>query len=391
MIAAALAGLCQVRVEVRTNQASYLAGEPIFAAVDVTNIGTEPLGQSGCSYQEKLSVPDGATKHKPNLFGCFHGSGGNTGGGVYDLPLVNPGQTVTCWYLLKGYSLRSGAYALHVSGKAAVFWKSSPHHAYTDPVEGQVFDQSTKLVITDAPEAELRQRYAAYVADAEGWDIERRRRARAAMAETAPPFLEKTLLGFASQPEDAHLTVEGLGQIPTDESRSDLIALFDKSPDLRLRADIVEKLAGIGTIREATFFNSLLAGRSTELDDRIREFAALGLGRIGGKEAVEDLKAALQSPNPRVRAMATTALGNTKNPAAIPVLIGLYPYPEGSVGNDVCAALMTLTHYRWCNGGGTAEETRVRWSEWWRRHATQLPLYGPDQCPVPGTSLPEVR
>ncbi len=208
----------------------------------------------------------------------------------------------------------------------------------------------------------------------------------------APPFLEKTLLGFANGPwTTAILAVEGLGQIPTSESRSDLISLFDKSADLGLRAFIVQKLAGIGTTQEVAFFSSLLAGRSTSLDDKIRRFAALGLGRIGGRDAVVALESALRNLSPEVRAWAAMALGNAKDPSAVPVLIRMYADESGQVESGVCSALMTLTHYKWCLGDGNAKEVQATWRRWWRSHASRLPLYGADHCPALEAALPEVK
>ena len=220
---------------------------------------------------------------------------------------------------------------------------------------------------------------------------EQRARAREAIAEMAPAFLEEIILGFANDPETANLAVEGLGQIPTPTSRADLVQLFDKSADLRLRVLIVDKLARIGTREESAFFSSLLSGRSTGLDDQIHIFAALGLGRLGGEEAVKALENGPQSPNPEVRAAVVVALGNTKSRAAIQVLTQMYADPDGRVQNDVCAAFATLTHYQWCDGGGTVTETQARWREWWRRHASQLTLYGLDQCPEFGASWPVVK
>jgi hypothetical protein len=401
--AAAVPALCQVQVHLKTNQNTYLVGEPIFVVVDVENIGTEPVGYSSSYGHADLTVPGGRKKPAPNLFGCFAGFGEGYGGGGFHPPLMKPGQTVSFWFLVKGYNLRAGDYTLHASGKAGVLWKNypgarsnnappaAPKHSETDPVEGQMFEGSLKLIIEDSTEPQLRQRYASYVADAEGWDMERRARAREAIAEMAPPFLEKTLLGLASQPESARLAVEGLGQIPTRESRSDLVSLFDNSTDLRLRAFIVRKLAGIGSNREVSFFSSLLAGRSTAVDDEIRKFAALGLGRIGGKDALKSLESAPQSPNPDVRAAVATALGNTKDSGAVPVLIEMYSDQSGSVQSAVCSALITLTHYQWCDGSGAAEELQDRWRAWWRSHTSQLPLYDSDQCPAFGASLPMVK
>ena len=394
---------CQVQVDVRTNQATYLVGEPIFVVVDVKNMGPEPVGYSDCDGRAYLTVPGGQKKQTPNLYGCVTGSFSGGGGcGIDHPPLMKLGETVSFWYLVRGYNLRAGDYILHASGKAGVRWRY--HGDYqpipappvvaerSGPVDGQMFDVSLKLIIMDATEAELRQRYASYVADAADGDLERRPRAREAIAEMAPPFLEKTLLGFANGPwTTAILAVEGLGQIPTSESRSDLISLFDKSADLGLRAFIVQKLAGIGTTQEVAFFSSLLAGRSTSLDDKIRQFAVLGLGRIGGKEAVMALESALRNLSPEVRAWAAMALGNTKDPGAVPVLIRMYADESGRVESGVCSALMTLTHYKWCPGDGNAKEVQARWRRWWRSHASRLPLYDTDHCPAPGDALPEVK
>ena len=53
------AGFSQVKVEVRLDQSEYLAGEPVFAIVDVTNIGTKALGHSDCDGHADLTVPGG--------------------------------------------------------------------------------------------------------------------------------------------------------------------------------------------------------------------------------------------------------------------------------------------------------------------------------------------
>lgn len=397
MVAAvALPGLCQVQVEVRTSQSTYLAGEPVFVIADVKNVGTDPVGYGKIDSDVHLTVEGGRTKREPNLTGCFGGySGGGFGGLSFHPPMLQPGQTIPFWYLLKGYDLRAGSYVLRASGKAGVRWKyyppPPPKHAETDPIEGRMFDSSMKLVIRDATEAELRQRYASYVADAEGLYMELRSRAREAIAEMAPPFLEKKLLAFADQPEDVRLAIKGLGQLPTDESRSDLVVLFDKCVDVRLRPEIVEKLAGIGTAHEMAFFASLLPGRSSEWDDRYRTFAALGLGRIGGAEAVRRLKAGLQSPNPLVRHAIAIALANTRAASAIPILIEMYSDQEAFVGDTACSALVALTHYKWCDGGAPRPVEQARWRAWWRQHASSTRTYGPDSCPAFGASLPAVK
>ncbi len=390
---------------VKTSQAEYLVGEPIFVIADVKNVGLRPVAYSRFDGHVDLIVAGAPKKQAPNLSGCFGGFGRGQGGGVYDSErLMRPGEVASAWYLLKGYRLRAGDYVLHASGTAGVRWQtyffvSDPSitappprgQSENDPIEGQMFDIDLKLTVEKGTEAELKTRYARYIADAESGDPERRARARGAIAEMAPTFLEKTILEFATQPQSEDLAVEGLGQILTPESRADLVDLFGKTADLRLRALIVEKLAGIGTATELAFFSSLLEGRSTVLDDHIRKFAALGLGRLGGEDAVKALQSAHQSPNPEVRVVIATALGNTNHAAAIPVLIGMYSDEAAAVRNSVCNALMTLTHYRWCEGADSVTAAQAKWRDWWRSHAFFMTLYGPGQCPGFGVPLPSVK
>jgi len=392
----AASGLAEVSVKVRLEQPEYLVGEPVYAVVDVTNIGTEALGYADANGRVWLTVPGGRRNQIPNLWGCYSERISGSGGAAYDPPPLAPGHTASARHLLEGYRLQSGTYVLRASGKAGVTWYFGMGHNSSavserkvgDPVEGAKFDVTLRLNIKDGTDAELRQSYARYVDEASvgsGFTVPSRQ-AREAIAEMAPPFLEKTILEFANQPETADLAVEGLGQIPTPESRADLIQLFDKSADLRLRASIVEKLAGIGTPAELAFFASLVPGHSSTLDDEIHIWAILGIGRIGGEQAVKILESLPPSPNPRVRNVLVAALGNTRSPAAVPVLIGMYA--DESLHDDVCGALAILTHRQWCLGFPEVTETQTKWRTWWRTHGSDLPLYGNDECAPSGTLLP---
>jgi len=397
LASSAFPGLCQVAVSVKLDRSEYLAGEPVFVIVEARNVGSEGISHSKCDGHGDLTVPGGQRKQTPNLHGCFSGEeGGGSGCGLYDPPLLSPGKAVFFRYLLKGYRLENGEYDLHASGKAGVRWFFGAGRGRSDvsdrkegdSVEGAMFDVWLRLIVRKGTEDQLKQRYAPYVDEAtNGYGMaEPSRDAREAIAEMAPPFLEKTILSFADQPETSGLAVEGLRQIPTDASRADLVGLFEKSADLKLRSSIVRALAGIATTTELPFLASLLPGHSSALDDAIRISAALGIGGLGGERAVEILRSAPFSPNAEVRGAVVEALGNTRSPAAVPILIGMYS--DDLVRDRVCGALATLTHYQWCDGSGKTTETQTRWREWWRRHASGLTLYGTDQCAAPGALLP---
>jgi hypothetical protein len=264
-----------------------------------------------------------------------------------------------------------------------------PSHRETDPVEGQTIDHTLSLVVLRGNTEMLRRAFTRYTDEAQSSDPQRRNPARQAIVEMAPAFLDKTIAGFATDPVVASAAVDALGEINTSESRGDLIDLFDKSRDLRLRSSITLALARTGHLDNLAFFASLLPGRSTESDDLIREYAVLGIGRIGGDDGVSALSPAIS--NPRLRNAVAVALGNTRSRLAVPPLISIARRPDGYVENAVCGALMTLTHRTWCDSSADVPAMQSRWRRWWDSQGSSIPIFGPDQCPEPGTTLPLVR
>lgn len=340
-----------------------------MVTVAATNASRDPLLLS--NGHTELNVAGGQLKQTPKLWGCGGGVGGGTGAGIFDAPETPAGQSVAFHYLLKGYRLLPGAYNLRVSGHA-----------------GAPFDALLKLLVRPGADAELRQRYARYLKDAESPQPETARLAREAIAEMAPPFLEPTIAAFADRSDSVYLAVEGLGQIPTPQSRADLIRLYDRYDDPQLRASIVEKLAGLATPAELPFFTRILPGPASPLDDRVRVFAILGIGRLGGDDAVHALESAPPSANPEVRWAVANALGNTRSAAAVPALIAMYA--DEQARPSVCSALATLTHRQWCSAVRTVADTEAQWRQWWQDHASRITLYGNDQCVQPGALPPLV-
>jgi hypothetical protein len=400
--------LGQVEVTARTEKPQFLAGEPVFVLVEVENIGSDPVAYGGASVRPplQLSVRSGQRKVVNPLTPC--GGGGEGAGGAVGIvdhpPMLRPGQSTTFRHLLRGYRLTPGAYELRVSGSVDVAWRetdpfanqnapqSTPKRSIMDPVEGATIDRTLSLTIVPASEENLRIAFAPYVAASAEFYTPAGRDAISAMLEMAPAFLEPEIQKFVRQRGHesgfAQAAAEALAEIDTPSSRADLIAWFDRSGDLRIRSVIVRAVARTRHPDNLPFLASLLPGRSAEIDDHIRRSAALGIGLIGGEMAVEALRAAPRSPNPLVAGSILLALGTTNSRSAIPILIERAEGQKGYVSNDVCTALMMLTHRTWCGGVGLAE-TQKKWRTWWAANANDVRIYGPDDCPD-RPSLPHI-
>jgi hypothetical protein len=395
----------QVEVQVRTEKPQFLAGEPIFVIVEVKNVGTEHVAYDGASVKPplELSVRNGERRAFKGLTGCGIGSGVGGSLRVTDHPpMLQPGKSTTFRYLLRGYRLKPGTYELHVSGTVDVGWREpslvqtgAPRPALTrsitEPVEGATIDRTLALAITAASEEALRAAYASYVAAAQSFS-RGGREAVNGILEMAPAFLEPEIRTLVKQRGHergfAYAAANALAEIDTPSSRAELIDWFDRSDDLQIRSFIVNAVARARHPDNLPFLASLLPGRSTQVDNRIRRDAALGIGMIGGDVSVETLRDAPPSPDPLVAGAVILALGNTQSKSAIPILIERAEGQKGYVSNDVCNALMTLTHLGWCGGVGL-EETQKKWRMWWAANARNVRVYSPDDCPDLST-LPHI-
>jgi len=270
-----------------------------------------------------------------------------------------------------------GAPCLARSGSAQSFapqarQTGAPQPAFTrsitEPVEGATIDRTLALTITAASEESLRAAYVPYVAAAAESFSRGANQAVDGILEMAPAFLEpeiRTLIKRHGHERGfAYAAAQALAEIDTPSSRAELIDWFDRSDDLQIRSAIVNAVARARHPDNLPFLASLLPGRSTQIDNRIRRDAALGIGMIGGEAAVEALRDAPRSPDPLVADAVLEALGNTRSKSAIPILIERAEGQKGYVNNDVCNALITLTHLGWCGGVGL-EETQKKWRTWW--------------------------
>jgi hypothetical protein len=364
--------LAQLQIEVRTDQDQYLAGEPVFVVEEVKNVGAAAISYSECDGRVSLTVPNGAAKTHPHFTGCG-GEGGSKGsgcGGGITSPLLKPGESKTFRYLLRDYRLAPGEYDLRVVGKT--------------------IDRTLHLVILYSNENSLRSAYARFFAVVDGRESANET-AREAIAEMAPPFLEKTIASFVGDYNSmlSSLAIEALGEINTEESRQDLRRFYTDRANPQLRFMIVHALAGTGARDNMSFLAGVLSDSAMGVNENIRTDAAFGIAFIHGDEAVDALRNAPRSENEQVRLAIIRALGTTESRMAIPALIELSQ--SDAERGTACWALVELTHHNWCGVDGDASEIREVWQQWWKANAEKATIYGAKQCPGRPDRLPPLR
>lgn len=387
----------QVHITVSASKPTYLVGEPVFAIVRVVNVGSDPVAYSDAESQITVVVVGHAQQKSPPIWGCHSPLAGGALVGVDHPPQLQPGQSTAFRYVLRNYQLAAGRYRLRVSGRAGVRWKQAygmaPYPAKVpqlsrfhevDAVPGEQFEQTVAFTLKVGSGHALRQAYEAYLTAADSPDPGEAYQARDAISEMAPLFLEKAIARFGENPGTEAIAVKGLGRIRTRGSRADLIRIFEKSRNAQVRIEAVYAVAEMRSPDSLPFLRSFLSGQNAAADDAAREPAILAIGRMGGRKGLIQITALLRSTTPpisqRLRSAAVLALTAGRSRAAVPVLFHLYDEGDDYVKNDVCGALMSLTHRNWCIRAPDQPDYQTPWPGWWRRHAATTVLYGLDDC-----------
>jgi HEAT repeats len=121
---------------------------------------------------------------------------------------------------------------------------------------------------------------------------------------------------------------------------------------------------------------AMLRDRSGDEDEK--QEAAHRLGCLGGDQAVRQLEGALRDASPTTRQSIARALGDTRSRLAVPVLIAMFR--SDSARDEVCDALITLTHRTWCDGGDDDVALRRAWRRWWSQMKSHVEIYQSDSC-----------
>lgn len=118
--------------------------------------------------------------------------------------------------------------------------------------------------------------------------------------------------------------------------------------------------------------------RDPTIEKTTKQEAAMSLGCQGGDQAVRNLEATLRDASPETRQRIARALGNSGSRLAVPVLIGMFR--DDSARDEVCDALVRLTHRTWCDGGDDDVVLRKAWRRWWSQMKSRVEIYESDSC-----------
>jgi hypothetical protein len=387
------APLLAQHVEARftTDKVDYLAGEPVFVALTVSNETNEPVWLDFKSpdtpllcHDFAIEVPGGAESAQEQ-WGC--GYAGSCGRGLRE---VLPGKSLSLRRLVNSqFRLQPGAFAIRAHTAIVV-------HAQNLLNSRQIaqFDVADTLTVKvqRGNESQLRAAFQPFVEELDSPDLMKRSEAVSAITALAPPFLENVLIAL-SKSDYAFAAIEALRRADTVKTREALAKIasindagfHNSDPTLRYVA-----IRNLGRTNDPVYLALLM--QLVESDDKnVQLNAAQAAGNLGGPAAVAQLAALLSSSDEQTRVAATDGLGNTHSSEAVPILIQTLLDSDTSVRQATVLSLWLLTHraaldgHQWVDVSSlpSAAAVHQRWIRWWGSHENDSKMHGMTDCAPP--------
>jgi HEAT repeats len=384
LLTAATASAQHVEARFTTDKADYLAGEPVFVTLTVSNRGNETIWIDFKSPDAPTACENFAIEVlEPKLAndrGC--GFAGSCAGTVKE---ISPDNSIHLRRLLnREFRLRRlGAYALHAHATIVVRNQDSFD---APPIEQFEAADTLTIKLQSSDESQLKAAFQPFVEELDGPDGMKRCEAADAITELAPPFLEDVLIQMTKS-SYASAAIEALRKADTVKTRKALASIASGSGEPTLR---IEAISDLGRANDATYLPTLL--RLVESGDkRIQNAAAEAAGVLGGPAVFAQLASLVSSSDEETRAAGANGLGHTRARRAVPVLIPMLLDSDANVRQAAVNGLSLLTHRvafygdQWSDV--TSPETAVgvhqRWVRWWNSHGNDSEIYGMADCAGP--------
>jgi hypothetical protein len=375
----------EVESRFTTDKTIYLAGEPVWVALTVSNTGKKPvwidfkspdLAKLHC---DDFAVEVPGAEAAQERWGC--GIAASCGRGLRE---VLPGKSLSLRQLINWqFRLQPGMYTIRAHTGIVVHAQNlfdSPQIAEFD-----VADILTVKVQRDN-ENQLKAAFQPFVEELDSPDVMKRSEAAGAITALAPPFLEDVLVALTKS-SYAYAAIGALRNADTPKTRAALAQIATGTGDTMLR---IEAARNLGRTHDTTYLPTLFQLMEAN-DKEIQNAAAEAAGNLGSAAAVPRLAALASSLDAKTRRAGTNGLGNTHASQAVPILIGLLVDSDVNVRQAAVSGLWLITHRaamennQWADVTSPQSSAAVhqRWVHWWNTHRTDSEIHGLADCAPP--------
>jgi HEAT repeat protein len=382
----------QIDVAIAASKAVFLAGEPVFVIVKITNASTSPLtvvvpAPDSCLSAisvvvEGLRRSDLPPCSDPNVATCSYN------GPPAGLVEIKPQTSYDMRRLVNLiYDIhRPRQYQAHIA--FSLSYTDQPdveHSASFEHIEYRHFNVEKDLTfsVVEGDASALKAAFAPVVADLGSDDFERHWYAQSILLNLAPPFAEDQIIAWADRADVGQEAMAALRKLGTKRAIEKLEATAFENPNANDHREGVRQaaLAQIEYINDPSLLPKLFEITAEDRGQAIRWTAATAAAKIGHPDAVPVIARMLSSPEPYIAFAGAEALGDTSSRDAVPVLISAIPSAlEDNKLPAIIEALTRLTH-RTTPGDPAARVAIYRkWSAWWSVHHGDADIYDPDDC-----------
>jgi len=382
----------QVDVTIAASKNVYVAGEPVFITVKITNTNKSPLtivvpAPDSCLSAisvvvEGLRRSDLPPCSDPNTAACSYN------GPPARLVEVKPQTSYDMRRLVNLlYEFdQSRQYQAHVM--FSLLYTDQPVLEHPSSFEHPEYQHSNyekdiTFTVVDGNANALKAAFAPVIADLDSGSFERRWYAQLELLNLAPPFAEDRIIAWADRDDLGQEAMAALRKLGTKRAIQKLEAkAFEKADGNDQREGVrLAALTEIKYINDPSLLPKLFEITAEERWQTIRWAAASAAARIGHADAVPVIARMLSSADPNIAFAGAEALGDTSSRDAVAVLISAIPSAlEDNKLPAIIEALTRLTH-RTTPGDPDARVAIYRkWSAWWSVHHGDADIYAPDDC-----------
>ena len=382
----------QVDVVIATSKTAYVAGEPVFINVRITNTSTSPLTVVVPPPDSCLSaisvVVEGLVRSDlppcsdPNTAACSYN--GPPAGLVEVKPQTSYDmrRLVNLIYELdrpREYSAHIAFSLLYTEQPVLEHPTSFKHPDYRHSDD----EKDVTFTVVEGDANALKAALAPVVADLDSGDFARHWYAQSILLNLAPPFAEDQIIAWADRADVGQEAMAALRKLGTRRAIQKLEATAFEKPGRNDQREGVRQaaLTEIRYINDPSLLPKLFEITAEDRGQSIRWAAASAAARIGHEDAVPVIARMLSSADPYIAFAGAEALGDTSSRDAVPVLISAIPSAlEDNKLPAIIEALTRLTHRT--TPGDTAARAAIyrKWSAWWSVHHGDADIYDLDDC-----------